>query len=96
MHENIKKFSLSGEMNDENVEQEKERIIRNLETQMRDNGVVPVLDMDPHFSWKYVPEQNKYTFELSIYGTKVGKEAAWQISGIMNGKPIMKSTVQIK
>lgn len=96
MHENIKKFSLSGEMNDASVEAQKESLIRNLETQMRDNGVLPILDMEPQFSWKYIPEENKYSFELSVYGAKVGIEAAWRNSGIMNGKIIAKTTAPIK
>jgi hypothetical protein len=96
LHENIKKFSLTGEMNDDNVVEERERLILFLENQMRDSGIVPVLDMDPQFTLNYMPDKEAYKFELSIYGTKVGKDTAWQTSGIMNGKPITKTTVLTK
>lgn len=97
MHDNIKKFFYDGELSDDdNIVETKERLIHHLETQMRDNGFVPVLDMDPQFTLDYKPEDEKYIFDLSIYGVKVGVQQSWQISGVMNGKPIMRHTVQTK
>lgn len=96
MHENIKKFSLEGEMFDDNIVEAKERLIFALETQMRDNGVVPILDMEPQFTLRYLEDKEKYAFELSVYGTKVGVDAAWVTSGVMNGKMVTRHTARTK
>lgn len=97
MHENIKKFFLDGIVgDDENLVQSKEFLIKNLEDQMRDNGFVPVLDMDPQFTLSYNVEKDYYDFNLSIYGVKVGRQQSWDVAGIMNGKTLTRSTVPVR
>lgn len=91
MHENIKAFHDRGTMNGNiNVIQEKERLVADLETSMRDSGYVPVLDLDPQFTRTLVGDS--YEFRLTIYGVKI-KEDAWQVTGISSGK-LLRSTTQ--
>jgi hypothetical protein len=88
MHEDIKTFTLDGKIDDSNLVQGKDRLIEFVETQMRDLGAVPVLDLEPQFTLDYIPELERYDFKLTLYGITVGEEDAWQIGGMMNGKLI--------
>jgi hypothetical protein len=93
MHEEIKKFSIQGIVGDEaDVVQNKENLILFVEGDMRDEGYVPVLDMDPQYTQQYQPVNNWFEFALSVYGVHVGEDKAWDVAGMMNGKMIMKST----
>lgn len=97
MHDEISKFSLDGEINDtSNIVQQKERLVNFLETQMRDEGCVPALDLEPQFTLDYNRESETYNFTLSVYGIEIGKEEVWQTAGVMGGKMIMKSTHPVK
>lgn len=86
---------MEGEIFDGNIVESKERLVFFVETQMRDDGVVPTLDMDPQFTLDYSPEREAYNFELSVYGSYVGSEAC-EVAGTMSGIMIMKSTPQIR
>lgn len=92
MHDDIKRFSLDGEIGDSNVVEAKERLVAFLESQMRDNGCVPCLDLEPQFTRSYNVESETYDFELSVYGIHVGRTKACDLAGIMGGKMISKST----
>lgn len=95
MHEEIKKFALTGSINDEvNVVEAKERMVHFLETQMREQGHVPLLDMDPQYTQQFDPSNDEYEFILSVYGVYVGEDAAWDTAGVMSGKTITKSTLR--
>lgn len=96
MHDEIKKFSLEGELQDTNLVTIKERLVFSLESLMRDYGFVPALDLEPQFTLDYKPDAQAYEFTLSVYGVHVGKEQAWSVSGVMDGKPIQKLTHQSK
>lgn len=91
MHDEIIRYTIAGEIADRNQESTKERMIEWLETQMREEGVVPVLDLDPQFSREYISERNVFAFSLSVYGTFVGGERAWPVAGVMNGMTITRS-----
>lgn len=91
MHDDIKKFFLSGDISSANVVQTKERLIQAQEAIMRDEGYVPDLDKEPQFTRNYVEETNRFTFALTVYGIYVGKDKAWATGGIMGGKTILKS-----
>jgi len=95
MHDEIIRYALEGEISDGNLVENKERLVFFLETQMRDEGVVPVLDMDPQFTLDYDPEREAFGFKLSVYGSYVGSNAC-EIEGTMGGTMIMKHTVQTK
>jgi hypothetical protein len=91
MHEDIKTFSLNGEIDDSNLVETKERLVEALEDMIRDHGCVPVLDMDPQFTLNYIPDREIYEFVLTIYGVRIDEEKdAWATVGMMNGKPIMR------
>lgn len=91
MHDDIKRFPLEGTIGDRNLITEKERLVRFVETEMRGEGYVPVLDLHPHFTLDYDPESETFAFVLSVYGTHVGKEEACEVAGMMDGTTIMKS-----
>lgn len=93
MHEEIIRYSIDGEITDSNLESHKEQLIGFLETQMKDEGVVPSLDLSPGFTIDYDPERAVFRFELSVYGMYVGKEGdLWGTAGVTGGKRIMKHT----
>ena len=96
MHDSIKKFSIHGQIDDSNIPVAKERLVLFIEQMMRDKGCAPVLELDPQFTATYVPEKETFKFDLSVYGAWVGKEKAWEVSGVSNGKLVMKSTTPIK
>lgn len=96
MHDEIKRFYLDGEIGHDNLIEAKERLVNFLETQMRDNGYVPALDLEPQFTRSYDLERDTYDFVLTIYGIQVGRESAWKNAGIMSGKMIQKYTPQAK
>lgn len=53
---------------------------------MRLQGYAPRLDIDPDFTIEYTGKS--YTFELSVYGTFIGKRNAECIIGIDKNRPI--------
>lgn len=93
MHEEIIRYQTSGTISEESLEQTKESLVHFLEESMKDDGVVPSLDLDPGFTLEYDAERDEYNFELSVYGVYVGKEGAlWSIAGITSGRKVMKHT----
>jgi len=89
MHDNIEKYSLDGIVADNNIVSAKETLIRSLESQMRDEGYAPVLDIDPQFTLDYRSEDGSYNFCLTIYG--IYCQDAWNVAGVMSGKIIWKN-----
>lgn len=96
MHDDIKKFLLTGEISDRNIVKAKERLVEAVESDMREQGYVPDLDKDPQFTMSYLPQLSKFTFVLTVYGIYVGRDKAWDTGGVMGGKTIMKSTQPAK
>lgn len=92
MHDDIERFSLDGEIDSSNLVEAKDRLVQFIEAQMRDNGFVPCLDIEPQFTRDYNAEKEIYNFQLSVYGIKVGRAKACETAGIMGGKAIMSST----
>ena len=90
MHEDIKTYTLEGEVDDTNLIATKERLVHFMENMMREHGAVPVLDIEPQFTLDYIESKQLYSFKLTLYGVYVGGEEAWQLAGLMNGKPIMR------
>lgn len=93
MHDEIIRYSLEGEITDANLESHKTQLVEVVETQMREDGVVPSLDLDPGFTLDYDHESDTFKFVLSVYGIYVGKEGdLWGTAGVTSGKKIMKYT----
>ena len=57
-----------------------------IEDQMREEGYVPRLDLG--MEWTTTRQKSHYEFEISLYGSYVGRKTAWVIDGIDNGRPI--------
>lgn len=94
MHDNIKGFHLRGVVSEgEDLVKQKERLVNELEVQMRDNMHVPVLDLEPQFTREFDPKTDGFKFVLTIYGVK--EVDSWGMAGISNGK-MLKSTTPIK
>jgi len=96
MHDEIRKFYLEGEMAETKIVETRERIVMHLENMMRDYGFVPSIDNEPQFTLDYNPEAESFSFKLTVYGVKVDKEKAWQVSGMTSGKEIPKYSPLVK
>lgn len=94
MHESIKRFPLRGIIKYEYLTQVKDTLERTVEEQMREQGYVPVLDMDVQLS-QQMDDTGNFVVEMSVYGAYVG-DKSWQLAGLMNGKPIPKYTPKLK
>lgn len=93
MHDEIIRYYLSGDITDANLESHKTQLVEFIEMQMREDGVVPSLDLDPSFTLDYCAERETFEFGLSVYGIYVGSEGdIWGTAGMTSGKKIMKST----
>ena len=93
MHESIRKYSLNGVVKYDLFTQVRGTLEKAIEDRMRDEGYVPVLDLDPQLTQSM--EDGNFNVTMSVYGAYVG-EKSWQVAGLMNGKPIMKHTPKTK
>lgn len=96
MHDEIISRHMHGTIGDGNLVAEKERLVLFLENALRDEGCVPSLDLEPHFTLNYDPNQHEYEFDLTVYGVYVGRNEAWQTAGVVSGTKIRKYTPQTK
>ena len=79
---NIKSFYLNGIIkNDSDMVRLKEMYLKLLIDEMRSNGYVPVLDLDPQWCVKYNHLKDNYTFQLEVYGVYLGKSKAQKFEG---------------
>lgn len=91
MHDEIIRHSLKGRISDGNIVQQRERLIHFIESQMKDEGCVPSLDLDPQFTLDYDPSSETYEFELTVYGIYIGKENVCEAVGMTSGVRIEKN-----
>lgn len=91
MHDDIKAFTVEGVINADKFIQTRDRLIHNIETDMREDGYAPVLDLTPQFTREYDAEHEVFNFKLTIYGVYVGKETAWQTAGLTNGRAALST-----
>jgi hypothetical protein len=65
--------------------------INSLTDQMRSQGYVPVLDLNPHASVDYTGKVFNYV--ITIHGIYIGRKRAWEIEGLAGDKliPMNKS-----
>lgn len=54
---------------------------------MKDEGYVPLLDVNPVFLTNY-QGGDKYEFRYTMQGVYVGRDKAWQVEGMLDGKLI--------
>lgn len=90
MARGIKHFSESGvALDQETILRIKKEVEDNIVDGMRKKGWVPVIDLLPQLFWDYNSKQENFNFEITIYGTFVGKKKAQQeILGILDSRPI--------
>lgn len=82
MGKTIHNFIISGTIKDDSmIIKSREHFERLLTQRMRDSGYVPVLDMLPQFKLSYVPSNEQFTFELTMYGVYVGKKKSRELEG---------------
>lgn len=76
MHEDIKRYTRSNVLIRDNADfpRLKEVLIKDLENEMRIDGVLVCLDIDPHWTVEYNAEKNLFECTLSLYGIFVGEE----------------------
>lgn len=89
----IRRFQVSGTFKGDRIIQTRETQRKTLVSMMRDQGYVPVYDVDPVWeqSWK---EEDVFEFTYTWHGVHVG-EKAWQTEGVYGGKMI-HSTPKVK
>jgi hypothetical protein len=88
-HKPIKKFYLDGIIqNDAAIARLRIEYAKLLESEMRINGYVPRLDLDPDFTIRYNEEKDFFEFELSMHSVYAGKRNSEWIAGIDGTKPI--------
>lgn len=82
-HKPIKKFNLSGVIQDEAIiGRLRGEYLRLLVNEMRISGYVPRFDIDPDFTTGYNEKKNYFEFELTVHGVYVGKRQAEWIHGL--------------
>jgi hypothetical protein len=83
----IRRFQIEGEAKDENLEHKKDEWRRTLVIMMKDDGFVPLFDVNPVFTWHWVKDE-LFKFSYTWQGVYVGKGEVWQIEGVSDGKRI--------
>ncbi len=63
---------------------------RLIESDMREQGYVPILDLDIQFSLLYDEPQDLYEFDIVVYGVYVGKKKAHLYEGFSGQSLIPK------
>lgn len=83
----IRRFQIEGELLETKMPQVRASAQSLLVNSMRDFGFVPVLDLDPVFKTSYRGSET-YNYVLTVHGVFVGREAAWRVAGMLDGKLI--------
>jgi hypothetical protein len=93
-HRPIKNFTFDGIIkNDAAIGRLRLELVRLKTLEMCELGYVPRLDIDPDFTLSYNDIKQNFTFNLSIYGSYIGRKKSKWISGIDGTKlvPIVKN-----
>lgn len=83
----IRRFQVRGKFKGDRLIQTRETQRRELVNSMKDEGYVPLYDLDPVWeqSWE---EEDVFSFTYTWQAVYVGEEKAWQTEGIYGGKEI--------
>lgn len=87
-HQMIRRFQSKGRTTLINIEQTQKTIKLYMVQDMKDQGFVPLLDVNVVWSWHWI-EGDLFEFTMTWHGVYVGKEKAWKTEGISDGKPIL-------
>jgi hypothetical protein len=86
-HRNLKRFHMDGIIGDDaSIPRLKDEYIRLLNMGMKQDGYAPRLDIPADFTLHY--DKGNFAFELSVFGTFVGRKVALCLDGIDHGRPI--------
>lgn len=89
MHEDVHRFTREVIIRDnKDFARLKEVQINDLEDEMRENGVLRCIDIDPHWSTEFIPEKNYFVCMLSLYGVFVGEGECPNDQAFYHGKQI--------
>lgn len=91
MNKKLKSFGMQGQIHDDaaipRLRIEYQRLI---ESDMREQGYVPILDLDIQFSLLYDEQNDLYEFDIVVYGVYVGKKKAHLYEGFSGQSLIPK------
>ena len=91
MNKKLKSFGMNGQIHDDaaipRLRIEYQKLI---ETDMREQGYVPILDLDVQFSLSYDEPNDLYEFDIVVYGVYVGKKKAHLYEGFSGQSLIPK------
>lgn len=83
----IRRFQFKGQTDGARLPQKQEGYRHAVTNMMRDEGFVPLLDVDPVFSWEWFKD-DLYSFCYTWHGVFVGMEKAWETEGVLAGKRV--------
>lgn len=86
-HQMIRRFCLVGDLIETRMIQARDTHHSVLLNMMRDEGYVPLLDVNPVFLTNYRGGE-KYEFSYTMQGVYVGRDTAWESVGMIDGKLI--------
>jgi 5-keto 4-deoxyuronate isomerase len=87
-HRHVKRFHVEGVIHADNaIPRFKTEYTRMLGQSMRERGYVMRIDIAPDFTIEY--NGKSYEFQLSVYGTYVGRKKAQCIEYLDGSKPLM-------
>lgn len=91
MNKKLKSFGMQGQIHDDaaipRLRIEYQRLI---ESDMREQGYVPILDLDVQFSLLYDEPNDLYEFDIVVYGVYVGRKKAHLYEGFSGQSLIPK------
>ena len=88
-HKQIKRFQMEGTIKDESdILRLKAEYIRMTYWNMRQEGYVPLLDLDPSFSTSFDAFSSVFSFKLTVHGVFIGTAKAKKTYGITGNREV--------
>jgi len=82
MNKKLKSFGMQGQIHDDSaIPRLRAHYEQLIESDMREQGYVPILDLDIQFSLVYDESTDIYEFDIVVYGVYVGKKKAHLYEG---------------
>jgi predicted nucleotidyltransferase len=82
MNKKLKSFGMQGQIHDDSaIPRLRSQYEQLIESDMREQGYVPILDLDIQFSLLYDEINDIYDFDIVVYGVYVGKKKAHLYEG---------------
>lgn len=87
----IRRFQLPGTVAGNKIVQSRDTCKQAIIIMMKDEGFVPLLDVDPVWEQQWVKD-DIFEFVYTWQGVYAGEDKAWQIEGNLGGKMILSTT----